>query len=98
MHPDDIVRLSDASNPQEAHVLRQALEEEGIRAQVVGDYLDAWSGDMIGARPEVWVHRDDLPRAQEVLARHTRVASAAGEDEGADEGADEGEPPDEATA
>ena len=36
MHPDDIVRLSDASNPQEAHVLRQALEEEGIRAQVVG--------------------------------------------------------------
>ena len=41
MQKDDVVRLVTASNPQEAHLWQQALAEEGIRAEVVGEYLEA---------------------------------------------------------
>ena len=40
MHNDDIVHLATATNPPEAHLWRQALEGEGIRCHVVGEYLD----------------------------------------------------------
>jgi hypothetical protein len=67
MRSDDIVRLVTAPNPFVAHAWQQALEEQGIRAQVVGDYLEAGVGNMPGLTPEVWVHRDDVTRAQEIL-------------------------------
>jgi hypothetical protein len=70
MHPDDIVRLAEAANPAQAYVWKQALEEEGIRCRVVGDYLDAGVGDITGIRPEVWVHRDDYDRAHAILRAH----------------------------
>jgi len=72
MHSDDIVRLETTNNPQEAYLLRQALEDEGIQCRVVGDYLDAGVGDVPGIRPEVWVHRDDLERARKIVAIHER--------------------------
>ena len=56
-----------ASNPAQAHILEQALDAAGIRATVVGDYLDAGIGDIPGVQPEVWVRREDLARALEVL-------------------------------
>lgn len=65
--PDEVVRLLTAPNPALAHVWQQALEAEGIRAQVVGDYLDAGWGDVPLARSELWVKRKDVARAQEVL-------------------------------
>jgi hypothetical protein len=65
--PDDIVRLATAGNPAQAHIWQQALEAEGIESRVVGDYLDAGLGDLPGLRAEVWVHRQDLERAQAVL-------------------------------
>src|SRR5205807_369065 len=68
--PDRVVRLTTASNPVEAHLLEQALRDEGIKSHVVGDYLDAGVGDVPGLYPEVWVHEDDLARAQEILRRH----------------------------
>ena len=69
-HPaDDIVRLVTAVNPVQAHIWQQALKEEGIVCRVVGDYLDAAIGDIPGLRAEVWIHRDDLTRAQEILER-----------------------------
>src|SRR5262249_15819578 len=67
--PDDIVCLATAPNPMQAHVWEQALREEGIRCKVVGDYLDAGSGDIPGVRAEIWVHRDDVTAAQAVLKR-----------------------------
>jgi hypothetical protein len=66
---DDIVQLTTAPNPAEAHLLQQVLEGEGVRAEVVGDYLDAGIGDIPGFRAEVWVHRDDVERAREILSR-----------------------------
>jgi hypothetical protein len=65
--PHDVVRLTTAANPVEAHILEQALLAEGIRCRVVGDYLGAGFGDVPGVRPEVWVHRDDLAAAEAVL-------------------------------
>jgi hypothetical protein len=71
---DDIVRLATAPNPTLAHIWEQALRDEGIPSRVVGDYLDAGLGDIPGLKAEVWVHRDDLARAEEVLRRSQDVS------------------------
>lgn len=66
----DVVRLAAAANPFQAHIWQQALEQEGIRCQVLGDYLDAGIGDIPGFSAEVWVETADLPRAEEILRQH----------------------------
>jgi Putative prokaryotic signal transducing protein len=66
----DLVRLATAINPFEAHIWQQALEEEGIRCQVLCDYLDAGVGDIPGIAAEVWVEAADLDRAEAILRRH----------------------------
>lgn len=66
----DFVRLATAANPFEAHIWQQALEEEGIRCQVLGDYLDAGIGDIPGIEAEVWVRAADRDRAEAVLRQH----------------------------
>ena len=78
---DDIVRLATATNPLQAHIWEQALKEAGISCRVVGDFLDAGVGDIPGVQAEVWVHRDDLARAEEVL----RQGQEASETEPGDE-------------
>jgi len=78
---DDIVRLARAVNPLEAHIWEQALKEAGIRCKVVGDFLDAGVGDIPGVSAEVWVHRDDLARAEEVLRQGQEVSGAEPVDE-----------------
>ena len=84
MQKDDVVRLATASNPPEAHLWQQALADEGIRSQVVGDYLEVGVGNTPGLRPELWVHRDDAARAEAILREHQKQ-HAAGEDEEKDE-------------
>jgi len=66
----DIVRLAAAANPFQAHIWQQALEQEGIRCQVLGDYLDAGIGDIPGISAEVWVTAADVARAEEILREH----------------------------
>jgi hypothetical protein len=73
---DEVVRLATAANPVEAHIWQQALEAEGIRCRVVGDYLDSGFGDVPGVSPEIWVHREDLGRAEAVLEAHRRGTGA----------------------
>ncbi len=80
---DDIVRLATASNPAEAAMWQNVLEEEGIAAKVVGEALTSGIGDVEGLRPEVWVHRADLERAAAALEAHRQ---AAAEDAEPDEG------------
>jgi hypothetical protein len=60
----DLVRLAAAPNPFLAHIWQQGLEQEGIRCQVLGDYLDAGLGDIPGFSAEVWV------RAEEIIRQH----------------------------
>jgi Putative prokaryotic signal transducing protein len=65
---DDIVRLATAGDPQEAHLWRQALEGEGIRCHVVGEYLGSFGVAPPGHPvPEVWVLRRDAERARQIL-------------------------------
>jgi hypothetical protein len=65
---DDIVRLATAPNPALAHIWEQALKQAGVRCKVVGDYLDAGSfADIPGVRAEIWVHKDDVARGEQVL-------------------------------
>ena len=66
----DIVRLAAATNPFQAHIWQQALQQEGIRCQVLGDYLDAGIGDIPGMTAEVWVETADFARAEAILRQH----------------------------
>src|SRR5579862_5325932 len=66
----EVVRLAAAANPFQAHIWQQALEQEGIRCQVLGDYLDAGLGDIPGFSAEVWVGTKDLARAEAILDQH----------------------------
>ena len=78
----DIVRLAAAANPFQAHIWQQALQEEGIRCQVLGDYLDAGIGDIPGMTAEVWVETADFARAEAILRQHRhRSEEAAQPDE-----------------
>ncbi len=81
MQGDEIVRLATASNPAEAVVWKQALEEEGIPCKVVGELLDSGFLDPHAARPEVYVHRADLERAVAALEAHRRAAAEDAEPE-----------------
>jgi hypothetical protein len=73
MNEDEIVHLASATTPIEAHIWQQALEAQGVRCQVVGDYLDAGLGDVPGIRAEIWVHRADAERARSILERHQKA-------------------------
>jgi len=78
----NLVRLATAVNPFQAHIWQQALQEEGIRSQVLGDYLDAGVGDIPGIEAEVWVEAADLDRAEAILRQHQdRTGEAAADDE-----------------
>jgi hypothetical protein len=74
MGEGEVVRLVTLSTPQEAQLLCQALEGEGIRCQVVGELLGGF-GAVPPAQPaaEVWVGRADLERARAVVAAHRRA-------------------------
>jgi hypothetical protein len=72
---DDVVRLVTAPNPFQAHAWAQALGEAGIRSKVVGDYLEAGLGNISGMLPELWVHRADVSRAEEVLRQIPQAIS-----------------------
>ena len=78
---EEIVRLATATNAAEAHLWEQRLRAEGIRCQVVGDYLEAGFGDAPGLQPEVWVYRSDLERAAELIKPHPTPPDAEDEDE-----------------
>jgi len=73
----DLVRLASAANPALAHIWQQALEQEGIRCQVLGDYLDAGLGDIPGLSAEVWVETADLVRAEAILRQHLDAEEVA---------------------
>jgi nucleotide-binding universal stress UspA family protein len=75
----DLVRLAAAANPALAHIWQQALEQEGIRCQVLGDYLDAGLGDIPGFSAEVWVEPADLARAEAILRQHQHHSEQAAE-------------------
>jgi hypothetical protein len=80
-HPaDQVVCLTTARNPAQAHIWGNALREEGIHCQVVGDYLDAGIGDVSGLQAEIWVKRQDMIQAQAFLERCSQPEVDAGDE------------------
>ena len=69
---EEIARVGTVSNPQEAQLWRQILEENGIRCQVVGEHLEQLFGAIPPTYPEVWVHRSELERARKVIDEYRR--------------------------
>jgi Putative prokaryotic signal transducing protein len=82
MHDDDVICLASARNLQVAHMWWAALEEEGVRCQVVGDYLTA--GIDVGVapnhHPELWVHRGEFDRARAILEDRREVTARPDEE------------------
>jgi len=68
-----------AENPPQAYLWEQMLREEGIKAKVVGEYLDAGIGDIPGMAAEVWVEAADLARAEAILDQHRGRPERAGQ-------------------
>jgi hypothetical protein len=66
----ELVRVAAAANPFQAHIWQQALQQEGIRCQVLGEYLDGGIRDIPGLEAELWVSAADLDRAESVLRQH----------------------------
>jgi Putative prokaryotic signal transducing protein len=62
-----VLCLVTAPNPVQAHIWENALRVEGIRSQVVGDFLGLGIGSISGIQPEIWVTRQDFIRAKRVL-------------------------------
>jgi Putative prokaryotic signal transducing protein len=81
---DDVVKAITAGNYVQAHIWEQALRDAGIRCQVVGDNLTAFIGGIPGVPAEIWVHRDDLDRAKEVLAEINADPEVMPEDAGSE--------------
>jgi hypothetical protein len=65
---DNMVRLASAANPFAAHIWQQALLEEGIHCQVLGDDLGG-NGNNPDMRAEICVDARDLERAQAILCQ-----------------------------
>jgi hypothetical protein len=63
------VRLAAAGSLDEAHRWQQALAVEGIAGRLIGDPLGGFSYLPAGnSSPELWVEREDFPRARAILA------------------------------
>ncbi len=72
----DPVAVYDAATNVEAHLVRTLLVEEGIEAQVVEDLSTGglWMFGLLPGihKPQVWVQRADLQRAQPLLVEYER--------------------------
>jgi hypothetical protein len=64
--PNDVVRVAAGSHVV-IELYRQALEEEGIPARVLGEALEASFGTALPRSVELWAHRSDVPRARGVI-------------------------------
>lgn len=69
MHESEIVEVYSAADESEAYVVKNLLEDAGIKSQVVNDGLimGAWSTTSATFAPRVWVMHDDEPRAREII-------------------------------
>ncbi len=73
-----------ARNPADAHLLRALLEGEGIRADVIGEFLYSCLGELPispDCRPSVWVVDDsDCEKAEEIIGRYKLAEDAPRDD------------------
>lgn len=71
--PDDEIACVGTGNLVEVEMWQQHLKEAGIESRVVGEDLTTSYGPYLTGSIELWVRRDDLAKAQEVLAEVTEA-------------------------
>lgn len=64
--PDDVVKVADGSLVQ-VELWKQTLTDAGIDAKVVGEQLSAGLGSALPDSVQLWVHRNDLSRAEAAI-------------------------------
>lgn len=67
-HSDDVVTVA-AGDVVTMELCKQALDEAGIHARVVGGALDSSFGTAIPQSVELWVLRADVAKAKAAVAR-----------------------------
>jgi len=68
-------KIFTGEDSMEAHFVRNLLEAQGIRAQVLGEILGAARGELPlteETRPGVWVNSEDVERAMVVVDEFAR--------------------------
>ena len=73
---DEVVCLITTPTALQAHIWENALREEGIHSQVVGDYLGLGFGDVFRGQAEIWVPRQEILRAHAILQRCSEPLAA----------------------
>lgn len=75
------VRVHACINTFEAHIVRTALEQHDIHAEIRNELLAPLAGALpfAGMMAEVWIEAADLPLAREVLRVLERPAEGRGE-------------------
>ena len=71
MRESSVVEVYASADGHEAHLLKNALEDAGIQARVVGDQLQSAGGELpLGwtIAPRIWVAQADEERARQVIA------------------------------
>jgi hypothetical protein len=83
MDDENIVEIYSAANSVEAYAVVNALETAGIKAHVVGDFLEnAFAGLQLGPTKaqSVWVLKQDEARARELLEKFKTEAASPPDD------------------
>jgi hypothetical protein len=72
MQESELREVYSAANVTEAHLLRDALEEAGIEAMVVGDELFGAIGSVpgISGAPKLMVKAEDYEPARKIVTEH----------------------------
>lgn len=76
---DEIVEVYSAADLAEAALLRDLLEDAGIRARIVGDQLQGAVGMLPPGEetaPKLWVFHADEGRARDLLGEYERRHNA----------------------
>ena len=77
LDPDEMMdsqplEVYSAADLQEAHLIKNVLENAGIEARVVGDHLQGAVGDLpaLGIAPRVWVNAGKFDQARKIIVDH----------------------------
>ncbi|MGE3313816.1 MAG: DUF2007 domain-containing protein [Planctomycetaceae bacterium] len=100
MSDQNLVEVFRARNAVEAHIVKSALEDAGIRARVTGEMLQGVLGEIPtgwATAPQVLVFEDDAARARELIQeqeelRRTSVHDAKDDETDVDDEGYYGEP------
>lgn len=66
--PQDLVKIF-AGPLVEVELRHAALSDAGLESKVVGDELASGFGTVLNNSIELWIHRGDLPEAEDVLLK-----------------------------